>query len=278
MARKKSNLLEDLFEITAALPWWVGVVLSVTAYVVLPHYANAEITIIATPGQAGQFIVAQLVKTFAFYGQYLFPPLFLVAAVTSFFKRRKRQKLALMNQNIESIRGLSWREFELLVGEVFRMQGYSVAETGGGGADGGIDLRLRKSGELFLVQCKQWQAYKVSVNIVRELYGVMAAQGAAGGFVVTSGVFTRDAQAFAEGKNIELLDGVQLVKLLAPVKTTTVSPMQDESSSEETSDELDVICPSCGSAMVKRVAGKGVNKGKAFWGCSQFPRCRSTMS
>jgi restriction system protein len=35
----------------------------------------------------------------------------------------------------------------------------------------------------------------------------MAAQQAAGGYVVTSGRFTKDAIAFAEGRNIELIDG-----------------------------------------------------------------------
>lgn len=75
----------------------------------------------------------------------------------------------------------------MLIGEFFRQQGYSVTETGGKGPDGGVDLELRKDGELHLVQCKQWQALKVSVKVVRELYGVMAAQGAAGGYVVTSG-------------------------------------------------------------------------------------------
>ena len=84
---------------------------------------------------------------------------------------------------------MGWREFETLVGESFRQQGFVVTETGGSGADGGIDLKLRKDNEVFLVQCKQWRAYKVSVQIVRELFGVMAAQGATGGFVVTSGVF-----------------------------------------------------------------------------------------
>jgi len=73
----------------------------------------------------------------------------------------------------------------------FRMRGFSVTETGGGGSDGGIDLVLKKHGEIFLVQCKQWCAYKVSVNVVRELLGVMVAQGATGGFVVTSGSLLR---------------------------------------------------------------------------------------
>lgn len=55
---------------------------------------------------------------------------------------------------------MSWQEFELLVGEAFRLQGYEVAEIGGGGPDGGVDLVLRKDREKFLVQCKQWKAFK----------------------------------------------------------------------------------------------------------------------
>jgi restriction system protein len=56
-----------------------------------------------------------------------------------------------------------------------------VAEIGGGGADGGVDLVLTKpgksGGEKFLVQCKQWRAYKVGVDVVRELYGGDGRQG-----------------------------------------------------------------------------------------------------
>jgi len=37
------------------------------------------------------------------------------------------------------------------------------------------------------------------------------------------------------------------------------------------------LCPTCGSEMVKRAVGKGVNKGNIFWGCSTFPRCRGSV-
>ncbi len=60
----------------------------------------------------------------------------------------------------------------------------------------------------------------LSVNVVRELYGVMAAQGAAGGFVVTSGVFTADARSFAQGRNIELIDGKALKKIVDAVQAS----------------------------------------------------------
>ena len=110
----------------------------------------------------------------------------------------------------------------MLVGEGFRLQGYQVVETGGGGADGGADLVLSKpsknGGEKFLVQCKQWRAYKVGVDVVRELYGVMAAKGAAGGFVVTSGRFTDEAVSFASGRNVTLVDGPKLHGLLQQAK------------------------------------------------------------
>ncbi len=36
-------------------------------------------------------------------------------------------------------------------------------------------------------------------------------------------------------------------------------------------------CPSCGADMVQRKAAKGENAGQAFWGCSSYPHCRTTL-
>ena len=35
-------------------------------------------------------------------------------------------------------------------------------------------------------------------------------------------------------------------------------------------------CPVCGKPMLKRVAKKGVNSGKEFWSCSDYPKCNGT--
>lgn len=56
----------------------------------------------------------------------------------------------------------------MLVGEAFRLQGFEVTETGGSGPDGGVDLVARRGRETFLVQCKQWRAFTVGVDVVRE--------------------------------------------------------------------------------------------------------------
>ena len=39
MARRKNGIAEDLFKITATLPWWAGVILAITIYVLLQPYA-----------------------------------------------------------------------------------------------------------------------------------------------------------------------------------------------------------------------------------------------
>jgi restriction system protein len=186
------------------------------------------------------------------------------------------------SNSADALDGLTWTQFEVLVGEAFRLQGYSVIETGGGGADGGVDLVLTRGGEKFLVQCKQWRAFKVGVDVVRELYGVMAAKGAAGGFVVTSGRFTDAANDFASGRNVKLVDGPKLHSLIqqvqaarrsgqasAPVASARPTPATSSSSSPP-------ACPTCSKPMVKRMARKGPNAGGEFWGCSGYPACKGT--
>lgn len=37
------------------------------------------------------------------------------------------------------------------------------------------------------------------------------------------------------------------------------------------------ICPKCGSPMILREAKKGQNTGTKFWGCPDFPKCKSII-
>ena len=36
------------------------------------------------------------------------------------------------------------------------------------------------------------------------------------------------------------------------------------------------LCPRCGKPMIKRMARKGINSGKEFWSCSDYPNCNGT--
>lgn len=114
---------------------------------------------------------------------------------------------------------MSWRQFEQLTGEAFRRQGYIVEENGLVGADGGIDLILRKNGQTTLVQCKQWQNRQVGVTVVREMYGLLMHHQAAAVKIVALGNYTQDARRFAQGKPIELIHGGELIATVRKLQT-----------------------------------------------------------
>lgn len=276
MSRRKKSLLEDLLEIATILPWKIDIAIAVAAYFGLHGIAATEVVATAQPGNIGKLVGAQLLQTLASVGQYLIPIVFLAGAAFSMSGRKKREHLLSQTKQRgkqNALLDMSWREFEMLVGEVFRQRGFTVLETGGNGPDGGIDLILKKNNETHLVQCKQWKAFKVGVNIVRELFGVMAAKGAVSGFVVTSGVFTNEAKEFAAGRNIELIDGAKLTQLVNGVKARSAATQQ-----AGYREENQPSCPKCGNAMSRRMARQGSNAGKEFWGCSQFPSCKGIRS
>lgn len=272
--RRKQGAAEDIMELVAKLPWWAGVGLAVGSYLILHPIAERPAPVATQLDQLGSMAAQVIWRTMAFYGQYLLPVFCLVGAVVSALKRRSRKQLiehSTANPAGDAFNSMSWQQFEQLVGEGFRRLGYQIKETGRAGPDGGVDLELRRGGELHLVQCKQWRAQRVGVDVVRELYGVMAAQGAAGGFVVTSGRFTAEAENFAVGRNVQLIDGEQLKSLLEP----NAHHRQPVSATTQ-GDDTGVKCPLCDNKMVLRVAKRGSQSGNRFWGCSDFPSCRGT--
>ncbi|WP_319549516.1 restriction endonuclease [Desulfogranum marinum] len=278
MARKKSTA-DDIVEITARFPWWVGGALALFSYFLLHSFATKEFQV---AGQdIGQAMGRGMVHGIATIGQYILPALFVFGAVASLVSNSKRNKLyGEVTASKKTLSDISWQQFEVLIGEHFRREGYLVKETGPG-ADGGVDLVLRKGGGKYLVQCKHWKAYKVGVKPVRELLGVMASSGAAGGYVIASGQFTRDAVKFAEENNIELLGGESLKRILGakgavPVQSHNVPKHEPALSNEVSSAKVEPVCPKCGSPMVLRTAKKGSRAGQQFWGCFTFPTCRST--
>lgn len=285
--RNRSSPAGDFIELVAKLPWWAGVALAVLSYVLL-HKLAVQPLAATRPGSVSAMVPQSVWKGLANFGQYVVPILCLAGAAVSAWQRKVRKRLVddvAQSKASDALDGMSWREFEMLVGEGFRLQGYQVVETGGGGADGGVDLVLGKPGmngrEKFLVQCKQWRAYKVGVDVVRELYGVMAARGATGGFVVTSGRFTEEAISFASGRNVTLVDGPKLRGLLqqarasargsVPTRPDIQSPAQAEAA-----PAVPPTCPLCSKPMVRRTAKRGANAGSEFWGCTGYPACRGT--
>ena len=195
MAKKNQSILNQL----AVLPWWVSLSLAAVLFIFLKY---------TIPLFSFENMVFNAVARAATgLANLIFIPLLATAAVAAFNQFRKGKMLESVSGS-ESIQSLSWREFEELVAEAFRRKGYFVLENPEKGPDGGVDIRLRKNGNLILVQCKHWKSGKVGVKTVRELYGVMTAKQAYAGIIVTFGTFTEDAKKFATGKSIELISGI----------------------------------------------------------------------
>ncbi|MDP9972096.1 restriction system protein [Variovorax paradoxus] len=258
--RSRASTAEDLMDLVALLPWWAGISLALLSYFILHAVASPPLVSSGARQDVGQLVTGSLWRGLAYAGQFILPFICAMGALASALHRRARRALVDSVTNskaADALEEMTWRQFELLVGEGFRRQGYTVSETGGGGADGGIDLVLGKGGERFIVQCKQWKAFKVGVTVVRELYGVMAAGGATGGFVVTSGRFTQEAVAFASGRNIQLIDGTALLELIRDGRTAQRSdgtPRVRPPASDAAPLTDAPACPLCASSMVRRTA------------------------
>jgi HJR/Mrr/RecB family endonuclease len=111
------------------------------------------------------------------------------------------------------LRLLSAEEFEWLVGEVFRREGWKVQETGSQeDSDGNIDLQLTRDGQRTIVQCKRWESWLVGVKEVREFAGTLTREGlpASAGIFVTLSDFKGHATAEARKMGITLVNNRDL--------------------------------------------------------------------
>ena len=105
-----------------------------------------------------------------------------------------------LSENPELMYSLTPREFEELVAELFRQEGYNVGLTSIT-RDGGKDLLVSSSSiigdQLYLVECKRYSPKRrVGVSVVREIYGTVSQSEATAGIIVTTSSFTKDAISF----------------------------------------------------------------------------------
>jgi len=204
---------------------------------------------------------------------YMMIGLFVISVVVLLIKKGiksliNNRKFKFQNQWLTERQVLDWlkqlkpSEFEDYIGYLYSKLGHST-RINGGSNDGGVDVIAEKDGIRSFIQCKRYNKNTVSVHDVRDFYGALAHDLANGkGIFVTTNIFSKEAERFAEGKPIELIDGFKLIKLIKIAENKT------DINTYEGSDDL---CPNCGGKLVLR-AGKF---GK-FYGCSNSPECKFT--
>lgn len=317
MAQKNPRHSAGWLDVFSLIPWWLCLVLAIASYLLLHGIADTRPDARMFGAQPALFVVGSYVRGLALFGQYVLPLAFVIAALISGSRsiaarsavHDERQDPAWGTRSLDPIepeldlyadwkyagrhepavpaldtsqwslpllKALDWKRFELLCAGYFEELGFR-AETTRAGPDGGVDIHLFTSESrhpAIVVQCKAWRNVPVGVSLVRELLGVMTAVDVKEGIVATVGTFTGEARTFALGKNIHLIDGEDfLAKLeaLAPDRRRSLLAFATEG------DFTTPTCPSCGigTRMMLRTSGKD---GTRFWGCGNFPRCRTTLA
>jgi restriction system protein len=108
-------------------------------------------------------------------------------------------------------------EFESLIQNLFAKMGLDTKQTRAS-RDGGVDCVAFDPRPIFggkvVIQAKRYRN-TVDVSAVRDLFGTMQNEGASKGILVTTSGFGQASYQFAENKPLELIDGSNLLYLLA---------------------------------------------------------------
>jgi restriction system protein len=105
---------------------------------------------------------------------------------------------------------MSGRNFEISVAKLFKRAGFEVEICKQGG-DGGVDLLLKKDGDISCVQCKAHNN-KISPSVARDLLGTMLSLQAIQGYLVTFFGGTQGTIDFCKKNNLILWDIEDILK------------------------------------------------------------------
>jgi HJR/Mrr/RecB family endonuclease len=213
-------------------------------------------------------------------------------------------KINLINK--ESLYNISANEFEDVVAEMYKKLGYLVKQTPYSN-DRGKDIILKIDNKKYLVECKKYNfQYTIGREALQKFFAAIIEENADKGFFITTSDFKSTAVQYAKDiKKIELINGNQLIAIMREVYPDNYSLNIIKAMCKECGDVVefslndgdkekscknghkvindfdtkalslkylsgDKFCIKCGKPM------KLVNwKGKRFWGCSDYPRCRS---
>jgi len=118
-------------------------------------------------------------------------------------------------------------EFERFVANLFERKFGGTCFTTSKSGDYGIDFEHKRENGLYLGQVK---AYKIDMDFspIALVHSNMVKQNAKGGYIITTGGFSKAAQEYARGLDIDLVNGIELVDYwLETMESTVYSPSSE---------------------------------------------------
>jgi restriction system protein len=173
-----------LFQVLARQPWWISVLVAFAmfwiAYAVYPPVAP----FFALP--------------------------FVVLALYIGFRQWRSGMPSNPDEQLETLRNMSWESFSAAVCDAYRRQGYAVSAS----REQGFDFTLTQAGRVTLLQCRRWKVNQVGAEPVRELARAVDRKQAYRGICLATGEFSGPARKIAATEPVALVSGAELVMLV----------------------------------------------------------------
>jgi restriction system protein len=183
---------DSLFAVLLRSPWWISIALAAG--------------IVAL----GRLVVPEVYALYAFFAALPF----IVIGCVAGWRQLRAPSAARVAGTLEAVRAMSWEDFSSALTDALRDDGYAVSRFTGAAAD----FELAKAGRISLVGCKRWKAARTGVDPLRDLHDAKRAREAHECIYVATGEITDGARAFALERNIRLIHGPELAKLLPRVR------------------------------------------------------------
>lgn len=198
----------------------------------------------------------------------------LIAALGTVVAHRWRTNV-LGHDNLASIRWLSAREFNHLVEEGFRRQGFFVQSSERFLSRAGIDLILRKGKNHILVLCRRDPDPARQMAAVQELHAATATLQAASGLLITCEWVAPEVKAFAAVQGVAVIEGPALLKLVERARGKIMRPPPAVRREPRFATPLAAIpaCTSCGGPMVPDARDEQADPEHGSWHCARGEGC-----
>ncbi len=179
---------KSLFATLLRAPWWVSFLVmfgvALVAGALLPEAYK-------TAGMLGAF------------------PFFVIGVMAA-WRQRNAISASRIQELVEQARGMSWRDFSVLIEEALRQQGFVVSRLN----DGPADFQIEKNGRITLVSAKRWKAATVGAEHLRELLAVRESRDAFSCTCMSLGVFSQAAIDLASSSPMQLLGSANIAQLM----------------------------------------------------------------
>lgn len=177
----------SLFAILMRSPWWISFAVA------------AVIALLGKIIASGEYFS---------YGVAFTLPFIVVGSIAA-WRQRDEPSAARIEETIDAVSAMSWREFSGLMQKAFERDGFTVKRI-----DGAADFLLEKQGRTSVVCCKRWKAASQGVEPLRELEAAREVREAREALYVSANGVSDVARQFAKEHRMALMLAPQLARLL----------------------------------------------------------------